>query len=307
MGSIIVDELIRAAAFKWLKDKIDIYGDVLPRSILQAGFDFHGNTITLVGPKGIWKPKAMDRIPLSITTVCNGPYDDSPLEDGFFKYRYMGDNIYHPDNVGLREAMKKQIPLIYFFGLVPGRYLAIWPVFVTGDDPDTLSFEISADESGMIDRHMFENDHNYVAQSVDYGRRSYITAAIKVRLHQKSFRERVLKAYNEKCAFCSLRHSQLLDAAHIIADGDEFGEPVVENGLSLCKIHHAAFDSNIIGVDPDYVIKVREDILHETDGPMLRYGIQELQDKTIILPHKRDLWPDRERLEIRYHHFRHAV
>lgn len=35
-------------------------------------------------------------------------------------------------------------------------------------------------------------------------------------------------------------------------------------------------DSNIISVTPDYKIEVREDILHETDGPMLWHGIQEL-------------------------------
>lgn len=143
-----------------------------------------------------------------------------------------------------------------------------------------------------------------MADSAEYAKRNYITSTIKTRLHQKSFRERVLQAYKEQCAFCSLRHVQLLDAAHIISDNEEMGDPIVINGLSLCKIHHAAFDSNIIGVTPDFKIEVREDILYERDGPMLKHGIQELQNQRIILPHSRNLWPDKDRLDIRYHKFK---
>ena len=38
------------------------------------------------------------------------------------------------------------------------------------------------------------------------------------------------------------------------------------NVLSLCKIHHAAYDKNILGISPDYQVKVRIDILDEVDG-----------------------------------------
>ena len=131
----------------------------------------------------------------------------------------------------------------------------------------------------------------------------YYESPIKGRYHQREFREIVLTAYSEQCALCRLKHRELLDAAHIIADSEEHGDAVVTNGLSLCKIHHAAFDKNIIGISPDYQIKVREDILLETDGPMLKHGIQELDSQKIILPyHKRD-WPDRERLEERFNAF----
>jgi len=44
----------------------------------------------------------------------------------------------------------------------------------------------------------------------------------------------------------------LLDAAHIIADKDErFGQLVIPNGIPLSKIHHAAFDAHLIGIDPN--------------------------------------------------------
>jgi putative restriction endonuclease len=107
---------------------------------------------------------------------------------------------------------------------------------------------------------------------------------------------------------CHLRHRELLDAAHIIPDADQDrGDPVVSNGLSLCKIHHAAFDARVIGIDPDgYRIAVRQDILEEVDGPMLKHGIQELAGSQILLPKQRKHRPDLERLAARFEQFRSA-
>lgn len=298
-----MEEQIRLAAFKWLKEQTTIHGDVLPRSLLEKGFEFSGQRITLIGPQGIWKPKAFNKIPLSVTTIYNGPYEDSFNQDGFLVYRYRGTDPLHRDNIGLREAMKKQTPLIYFHSIVPGKYMAVWPVYIIQDNPVNLSFTLAADEISSVENYLFSN---LIADSTENAKRNYITSTVKIRLHQKSFRERVLQAYKEQCAFCRLKHVELLDAAHIISDGELMGDPIVTNGLSLCKIHHAAFDSNIVGITPDYEIKVREDILYETDGPMLKHGIQELQNQKIILPYSKNLWPDQERLEIRYKKFREA-
>jgi putative restriction endonuclease len=113
----------------------------------------------------------------------------------------------------------------------------------------------------------------------------------------------VLQAYETQCAICRLKHADLLDAAHIIRDADEGGLPVVPNGLSLCKIHHAAYDRNIIGVSPDLVIKVREDILAEVDGPMLKHGIQAMQGVQLTVPRQRTAQPNRENVEQRYQEF----
>ena len=84
-----MDDLIRLAAFNWLEQQTDIYGDVLPRSLLENGFTYKDNRITLVGQKGIWKPKIME-LPLSIITILDGPYADSFTEEGFLKYKYRG-------------------------------------------------------------------------------------------------------------------------------------------------------------------------------------------------------------------------
>jgi putative restriction endonuclease len=113
----------------------------------------------------------------------------------------------------------------------------------------------------------------------------------------------VLAAYNSRCCLCRLNHSELLDAAHIIPDTEPEGNPIVPNGLTLCKIHHKAFDVNIIGISPNYNIHIREDILHEIDGPMLKHGIQELNNRKIILPNSKKDYPDRDRLGWRYEKF----
>jgi putative restriction endonuclease len=302
-----MEEKVRLAAFKWLEEQVFVHGDVLPRTLLEQGFIFNGQRVTLVGPQGIWKPKMFELIPLSITTVAGGPYDDSFNKDGFLVYRYRGTNPNHRDNVGLREAMKRQVPLIYFHGIVKGKYLAVWPVFIIQDDPKTLSFTVAADDPSsarLLLSNEMRNTLSYLENDSTYFKRNYITSTIKQRLHQKTFRERVLEAYSRQCAFCALRHTQLLDAAHIIPDSEELGEPIITNGISLCKIHHAAFDSNIIGVTPEFKIIVREDILKEKDGPMLQHGIQQLHNQRILLPRNKKLWPDRDRLEVRFKRFK---
>lgn len=296
-----MDEQIRSAAFDWLHKMTLLHGDVLPRIILEKGFEFNGHRITLIGPQGIWKPQMLD-YPISIVTTTGGPYEDTHSDDGFLKYRYRGTDPYHPANVGLREIMRQKKPIIYFFSVMKGRYLATWPVYIISDDIANLCFTVA------LDNQIIKTSASTSAEEQDdYYRRRYITSNIQVRIHQRSFRERVIAAYRCQCALCKLKHVELLDAAHIIPDNDERGEPIVTNGLALCKIHHAAFDQNIIGISPDYVIKVREDVLEEIDGPMLKYGIQSLENQTIYLPDSKKNWPDKFRLDERYNLFLKAV
>jgi putative restriction endonuclease len=191
-----MEEQIRLVAFQWLKEQVAIYGDILPRTLLEQGFHYNEQRITLIGPQGIWKPKVFEKIPLSITTVYNSPYDDSISGDGSFTYRYRGTDPFHRDNVGLREAMKRQIPLIYFFGVVPSKYHAVWPVYIVNDNPNTLSFTVVADDMASIHNYLFENKTELISEDTQNALRKYITSTVKNRLHQKAFRERVLLAYN---------------------------------------------------------------------------------------------------------------
>jgi putative restriction endonuclease len=91
----------------------------------------------------------------------------------------------------------------------------------------------------------------------------------RVRIHQARFRGRVVPAYREQCVICRLKVVRLLEAAHIVGDIEEAGEPVVSNGLALCSIHHRAYDHDLVGVSPDYDVRVSPRLLEDEDGPML--------------------------------------
>jgi putative restriction endonuclease len=294
---------IRLAAFQWLDDQVKLYPDVIPRKILQNGFEFNGHHIYLMGPQGIFKPKCFKLIPISITTAPNGPYKDAFSDDGFLTYKYRGNDPMHRENVGLRQAMIEQIPLIYFHGIIPGRYIAIWPVFIIGDSPETLTFTVAADTRDSIQETVNRSKTRSSVMEQNDIQRRYITSTVRHRLHQSTFRERVLNAYRSQCSLCKLKHRELLDAAHIIPDSDEKGEPIVSNGLSLCKIHHSAYDQFFIGISPDYEIIVRKDILDEKDGPMLKHGLQEMHGRKIILPRNNIDKPNRENLAIKFDEF----
>ena len=96
----------------------------------------------------------------------------------------------------------------------------------------------------------------------------------------------------------------MLDAAHILADKDElFGQPVVPNGIPLSKIHHAAFDAHLIGIDPDYRLHVSDRLLGQNDGPMLE-SLKLLEGETIHLPGRVRDNPDRDRLALRFERFK---
>lgn len=286
----------RAAAFEWLRKRLPVTTETLSRDDLARGFPYAGSRVRLVGPQGIFKPKEIQYFPLSITTTTKGPYEDTFDPSGeHLLYSYRGQDPEFHENRRLRDAWHQRIPLIYFFSTVPGRYLAVYLVFIVGDDPARLRFKVSADELAVLDRERDDQD--------DIVRRRYATIRARTRMHQQSFRDRVLRAYEERCTVCNLRHTRLLDAAHITPDSDAEGRPIVSNGLSLCKIHHAAFDNLYFGVRPDYRIVVRPDIMNESDGPMLRHGLQEIDDTRLIVPGQVRDQPDPERLERRFEQF----
>lgn len=293
------DWMQRVAAFQFLENLTDHYGEVLPFRDLQAGFEFEGKRLGLVSMRGIWKPAAMD-LPISIRTGLDDPYGDEAGEDGLLHYRYFQDDPQHPDNAGLRTCFQEGRPLIYLRAVAAGRYQALWPMVIVHDDPGMLTFTAACEAVESL-------RPGVPPDAADDARRRYVTRLAVARLHQAKFRHTVLTAYRQSCAICSLRHTELLDAAHILSDRHEHGDPVVTNGLALCKIHHASFDRNILGVRPDRVVEIRDDILEEHDGPMLRHGLQELHGASLrVLPRRSKDQPDPVRLEERYEQFRAA-
>lgn len=299
-----VDQLVRREAFRFLDQQQAIWGEVLPWAVLLEGFVFDGVRVPLVSQQGIFKPRILRDVPLSIRTspIIAGrarPYDDDITPEGLLRYRYRGTDPSHRENVGLRKAMVEQIPLIHFQGITPGQYLASWPVYIVGDDPFGLAFTVAVSEPEAL-------APDLSPAIAEEAKRAYYETVTKRRLHQPMFRQRVLHAYQQACAICRLKHVELLDAAHILPDSHPQGAPVVPNGLSLCKLHHAAFDANLIGIRPDLVVEVKEKVLTETDGPMLRHGLQGVHRSRLSTPRRAEWKPDPERLEERFEAFRAA-
>lgn len=286
------DARVREAAFLWLDRLESLHGDVLPSRVLREGFTIAGERVYVMSAQGIFKPRTL-RAPLSILTVHDGPYEDEVGPSGFFRYMYRGTDPDHRDNAGLRFAMEQRLPLVYFFAAAKGRYQALRPAYVMAEARENRCFWIAV------------TLHAGTAPGGDAPDvRAYRPREVLQRLHQGRFRERVLDAYRERCAFCSLRHRELLDAAHIIPDSDPGGVAEVHNGIALCRLHHATFDRHVIGVRPrDHIITVRPDVMDEEDGPTLRHAIQGLNGERMTLPRRAGDRPGRRFLETRYERF----
>jgi putative restriction endonuclease len=246
---------------------------------------------------------------LSIKTVFPKPgrkvwYDDQRQVhrqifegDDSIDYAFMGQDPNAVDNQWLLQALQSRIPVIYFLGIAPGRYQAILPVFISAWDPRMLKVRVAF---GVPNQDLLIPPESVIE-------RRYALRVVKQRLHQASFREAVIAAYDGRCALSGLPESLLLDAAHIMEDKDErFGQPVVPNGIPLSKIHHAAFDKHLIGIDPDYQLHVSGRLLELQDGPMLE-ALKGLDGQKIHLPRRVKDQPDRDRLALRFERFKTAA
>ncbi len=297
------DERVRASALAYLRVVQERTGDLVRREDV-ADFRIDGQRIALMDPqRGIRKPRQLDAA-LSIRTVFSAdpnrrPYDDEQGSDGYLRYKWRGTNANHAENVALRRAMHANLPLIWFRGIDTGLYLPVAPVWFVDEEPVDHQFVVAFDE-----RQRDAWDRTNDAHVIEL-RREYASRVIRDRLHQPVFRQQVLAAYENRCALCRLRHRELLDAAHIRSDA-KGGEPVVPNGIAMCKIHHAAFDNRFMGIRPTYEIEVRADVLTEEDGPTLKHALQGLHRQRIAVPRRRALRPNPELLEERYQEFAQA-
>jgi putative restriction endonuclease len=292
------DETLRSACFASLDVLCAEYGDEMPyRNGLDRGFPHGGMRVPFLSTqKGIFRARAQaGPAALSIQTSWKSPYDDEPVEDGFL-YAYRAGDPDQPDNRALRSAFALRTPLVYFLATRPGWYRPVYPAFVVRDDRPARLVVVSPGRMvGPVD----EREPFLVEDPVE---RRYAVRETRVRLHQARFRGRVLHAYANTCTICRLKEGRLLDAAHIAGDLEAAGEPIVANGLSLCSIHHRAFDRDLIGVAPDYKVHVSRRLLDDEDGPMLEL-LKQCHAQPIVVPARAAWKPDPERLAERYERF----
>jgi putative restriction endonuclease len=300
-GGTVRDDDLRSSCFASLDVLCAKLGPELPyRGALAEGFAFRGRRVPFLNyQKGIYRAAAQrGAAALSVNTSFDSPYGDAETDDGF-RYAYRAGDVDQADNRALREAFRLGVPLVYFVGTRPGVYRPEWPVFVTADDPTARMVTLTPGR--MIGPY----DERAALLPDDPIERRYAVREARVRLHQARFRARVLPAYANQCTICRLKETRLLDAAHIVGDAESEGEPAVTNGLSLCSIHHRAFDEDLVGVSPDYVVRVHPRLLDEDDGAMLDL-LKRADRSPILVPRSPRSRPDRELLAVRFDRFRAA-
>jgi len=267
-------------------------------------FAFQGEPIKLLDAgRGIRNPRQL-LATLTIMTSVRSRYDDTPGEEGLLRYAIREGELGQGDNRKLRAAYELRLPLIWFYGVQDGAYIPLMPVFLAAEEAAAKRYVVAMDEDQLLMAPQLLSSPVEVALEQQVAQRRYVERMSKQRLHQPAFRAGVMLAYTTRCAVCSLAHGSLLDAAHIVEDAAGGGVPETSNGLALCKIHHAAYDQDILGISPDRIVHINGEVLAERDGPMLRHGLQEFHRSALRVVPVRGLdQPDPERLAERFARF----
>jgi putative restriction endonuclease len=303
------DVEFRESIFAWLRAK-QIKKPFFSRADLSQ-FRYKDRDIRLIGPQtGIWWPKdlSMGAIGIWSAYVPEGqerPYEDNFGTDGFLRYKWRGLDSQTADNRALRYAMEEGLPLVLYQGIgyEPGTQTQIaqpiFPVYLIGEEPEFHQFVVALESSQYV---------LSPAQPIEVLEisRKYNERVTRTRYHQPLFRARVIHAYEELCAVCRLPFTELLEAAHIKPDS-EGGPARVSNGMSMCKIHHGAYDANILGISPDYKVHIKESVLQTFDGPTLQHSLKEMHGELLRqLPSDKPSRPDKDFLAERFERFERA-
>jgi putative restriction endonuclease len=129
--------------------------------------------------------------------------------------------------------------------------------------------------------------------------RQWAIAETRRALRALDFSDRVLSAYEHRCAMCAVQ-LRLLDGAHILPVPEPGSTDETANGIALCALHHRAYDRSLITFDPDYLIHVNDARVRELHVANLHGGIREFRAnlrKVIQLPAERRNRPRREFVE----------
>jgi len=115
-----------------------------------------------------------------------------------------------------------------------------------------------------------------------------------------NFRKKVYTAYRNRCAMCGIQ-LELIEAAHIVPHSHEKGSDEVVNGISLCALHHTAYDRSLIFFDENFNILINEKKMEYLEKVGLDSGIRKFEklsfDK-IQLPENHTLRPNLDNIRI---------
>ena len=305
------DRRIRTAAFAAIEKLSQQWGGQVPWEAIREGFQADGETVLFANrAKGIFKPRQMSAA-LSIKTTVprsgrslwyrDQGFDAARLDGatGLLRYDLARGGTEDPTNRALRTAMQRGAPLIYFIGISPATYQPIFPVWVEAFRQEEGHVLLATADFAVAE---VVSPAAAVRESIES---SYSLTTTRTRNHQAWFSARTKAAYRWRCAFSGLPVRELLVGAHIVPDA-EGGPPSVQNGICMSALHHVAFDSQLIGVDPDYRVHVAAPLREQQDGDLLA-TIKGIDGTWLRLPRAREDWPDRGFLERRFEHFREKL
>ena len=300
------DWSIRLAAFAALERLVVAKRGRLAWQDIDAGFDFRGDIVHFASrPRGIFKPRQMTAA-LSVKTTAPRAgrpswYRDQGSildgETGLVPYD-LARVTAQDSNLSLRAAFERRAPLIYFRAVKPAVYEAIWPVWIEQFSPKEGRALLAAADSASA---RLSSVEALLADDAESRPRSYHLVESRQRNHQAWFSSRTKSAYGYRCAFSGLPLRNLLVGAHIVPDAED-GPASVTNGICMSTLHHAAFDTHLIGVDPDLRIHVADSVFEGRDGPLLE-SLKALASHRLRVPAEPPLQPRREYLDKRFAQF----
>ncbi len=110
-------------------------------------------------------------------------------------------------------------------------------------------------------------------------------AVIKQRVNQDAFRAMILNNYNFKCAISGIDIKSLLVASHIIPWADNAdGRLNPENGICLSPLYDKAFDSGLIGIQPDYEIVISKELKEHSNEDFYQQSFGVIEHRKLTLP-----------------------
>lgn len=132
-------------------------------------------------------------------------------------------------------------------------------------------------------------------------KRTTRTITKEISLRKRGFRQAVIEAYNFKCSVCGLkvnspkRRIWEVEAAHIVPHSSK-GKDDILNGISLCHLHHWAFDVGWFSLMDDYSLIVSAEIknLEDEFGKLGNYEFLKSltqPDQKISLPAHSNIYP----------------
>lgn len=133
-------------------------------------------------------------------------------------------------------------------------------------------------------------------------KRTVITTR-EISIRSRGFRQAVIQAYDYSCALCGLKLNSPdgkiweAQAAHIVPHSVN-GKDDILNGISLCRLHHWAFDTGWFSIENDYsvILSKRWDMLPQNFGRMRNLPVFNESSK-IILPSDSNAYPHASALE----------